>query len=241
MSDIPVWVDWFGQLSTKIFKAKEDGLIGLVEDLAKIKPAMPKFIDGKIKPNYRGKSIDPFSFLYSLAQTLDEKNNKVAAKESVSLLFGIDDKDIFSGSAPSKPFPSLKAPGRPWFHDGKEFNPDVLWRLFRQVHKRRKIKAKDFADALKINYVKTGKLTQCFFYIRPKDFFPIIEATMPIIQEKLRGHKYFELCSLKKLKNQIENGEQGWIDYKCLLSEFKSVSNGKPFYEIYEECINAEE
>ena len=229
MSDIPVWVDWFQALADKIV---EIGEVGLIERVKRV-----DWSGNQPKPSlliYGDKNIDPFSFLYFLAQTFDE-NRKETVKENVSQAFDISNQDIFSGSAPSKSFPSLKAPGWPLFHDGKEFNPDVLWKLFRQVHKRQEIKSKDFADALDIRQVGPGKLTQCFFYIKPKDFFPITKATMPVIQEKIYKCKDY---SLEKLKNKIKKRDQGLGCYKYQLCKFKSDFPDCPFYEIYEECIN---
>ncbi len=222
MNGIPPWVKWFGDLVAKI---DEDKLRNLDKE------------DG---PDWGNKNIDPFSFILYFAQTF---NYEPERKNQVSDVFNIDNHGVCF-------IPTLRWPGDFREDDEKDCkyadNTESLWKLFRQARQGiKKIEDEDFAInfaiALGINDVGLGKLTLGLFFINPKDFFPIIEATMPIIQEKLRGHKYFELCSLKKLKNQIENGEQGWIDYKCLLSEFKSVSNGKPFYEIYEEWINAEE
>ena len=225
MSDIPVWVDWFGQLSTKIFKAKEDGLIERVKrvDWGKGDPAILRYGD---------ENIDPFSFLYSLAQTLGERNNKVAVKESVSLLFRIDNQDIFSESEQSKSFPSPSSATPALFHDGKRFNPKLLWKLFRQAHQGiDAIDAIDFAAALKIKQVKTGKLTQCLFLIKPSDFMPIDEGI-------LQKHEEFSLPSNKEAKKKIEGGDQGLDYYKSLLKKFQSAFPGRSFYEINAELID---
>ena len=263
MNGTSVWVDWFGDLVGKIDEIAnidEDGeaksvkLIecvkevedGIEEDIKKgIKKDLKKEIK-KIKPamlRYGDKNIDPFSFLYSLGQALDT-NNKEIIKDNVSYFFKIKNQDIFSGEGQSKFFPNLKAPGRPWFHDDKELNPDVLWELFQQARQtideiEDESFATNFATALGINGVGLGKLTQCFFYINPKDFFPIIEATMPVIQETLDEYKE---CSLKELKEQIEERGQELKDYKCLLNKLQSASCPKrPFYKIYAECINGKE
>ena len=269
MNGTPVWVDWFGDLVGKIDEIAnidEDGeaksvkLIecvkevedGIEEDIKKgIKKDLKKEIK-KIKPamlRYGDKNIDPFSFLYSLGQALDTKNKEII-KNNVSLAFDISNQDIFSASEQPNPFPNLKAFGRPLFHDDKELNPDVLWELFRQARQGiDEIEDEDFATHFATNYaialgikgVGPGKLTQCFFYINPKDYLPITKATMPVIQKKLIKYKKFRLSSLETLKRQIKNRKQGFDCYKCLLSEFKSVSKGKPFYKIYAECINHEE
>ena len=248
MNGTPTWVKWFRDLVAKIAKIDEVGEDGeaksvkLIECVKKVEEGIEEDIKKEIEPailKYGDKNIDPFSFLYSLGQALDTDNKEII-KKNVSGIFKIDDQDIFSESGQSKPFPCVKAPLSPLFYDDKELNPDVLWELFRQARQGiEAIEDEDFATVLAIKGVGLGKLTQCFFYINPKDFFPIIEATMPRIKEALSEYKE---CSLKELKEQIEERGQELKDYKCLLNKLQPDSCPKhPFYKIYAECINGKE
>ena len=229
MSDIPVWVDWFGQLVDKIDEVGEAGLIERVKrvDWRRNDPGILRYGD---------ENIDPFSFLSFLAHTFDTQYKEIN-KKNVSRVFGIENQDIFSDEGQSKFFPIPYQEVNVLFHDGETFYSDLLWRLFRQAHQGiEMIDAKDFSGALDIKYVAPTRLTRCFFFINPKDFFPITKATMPVIQKKIDKYKGY---SLGKLKRQISKGEQGFDCYKSLLNKLQSDSRPKrPFYKIYGECIN---
>ena len=229
MSDIPVWVDWFGQLVDKIDEVGEAGLIKRVKrvDWRKNDPGILRYGD---------ENIDPCSFLSFLAHTFDTQR-KEAVKKSVSHVFGIEHQDIFSDEGQSKLFPISRTVVLVLFHDGETFYSELLWRLFRQAHQGiEMIDAKDFSEALDIKHVGPIRLTRCLFFINPQDFLPITKATMPLIMEKIDEYKGY---SLEKLKRQIEDGTQGWMNYKFLLSKLQSAScPRRPFYEIYERCIN---
>ena len=226
MSDIPVWVKWFQALADKIVEIGEVGLIERVKrvDWGKDDPAILMYGDEK---------IDPFSFLYSLAQIFDGETRKETIKESVSKVFGINNQDIFSGEGQSKFFPISRSAVRALFHDGERFDSDLMWRLFRQAHQGiEAIDADDFAKALKeIPNVGPAKLTQCFFFINPEDFMPIVQATFS-------RHKEFDLPSITKATMQMKEGAQGLDYYKSLLKKFQSAFPGRSFYEINAELID---
>ena len=224
MSDIPVWVSWFHDLANKIDEVGETGLIERVKqvDWRKDDPAILRYGD---------ESIDPFSFLYFLAHTFDTQR-KEAVKESVSRVFGIENQDIFSGEGQSKFFPISRTVVLALFHDGKEFYSEFLWRLFRQAHQGiDTIDADDFAATLDIKNAGPAKLTQCFFFINPEDFMPIVQATFS-------RHKEFGLPSISKATIQMKEGTQGLDYYKSLLKKFQSAFPGRSFYEINAELID---
>ena len=224
MSDIPAWVNWFQALVDKIAEVGEAGLIERAKkvDWRKDNPAIL---------NYKDENIDPFSFLYFLAQTFNGKN-KEAVKESVSRVFGINNQNIFSASEQQKYFPRPSSQAPALFHDGKKFNPELLWKLFRQAHQGiEMIDAKDFSGALDIGYVGSVKLTQCLFLIKPNDFMPIDKGI-------LQKHEKFSLPSSKEAKKKIEGGDQGFNYYKFLLKQFQSTFPGRSFYEINAELMS---
>ena len=233
MSETPIWVKWFQDLVDRIAEVKEAGLIERVKrvDWGKDTPAILKYIDRNINPNYRDENIDPFSFLYLLAHTFDKKH-KERVKESVSQVFDIENQDIFSEEEQSKFYPVPRAVVLALFHDGEKFNPELLWRLFRQARQGiEAINSDDFAKALKdIPNVGPAKLTQCFFFIHPEDFMPIVQATFS-------RHKEFGLPPIAKATMQMKEGNQGLDYYKSLLKKFQSPSPERSFYEINAELM----
>ncbi|MCY3879402.1 MAG: AAA family ATPase, partial [Rhodobacteraceae bacterium] len=59
------------------------------------------------------------------------------------------------------------------FHNGKTFDPALLWRLFRvAVAGIESIKLDEFSEALKLNNIATQKLTQALFLVNPHEFLP---------------------------------------------------------------------
>ena len=224
MSDIPVWVDWFHELANKIDEVGEAGLIERVNEVEwhKYKPYILEWGD---------KNIDPFSFLYSLAQVFDGGSYREDVKESVSREFDISNQDIFSEDGQSKFFPVRTTVVEVLFHDGKKFNPDLLWKLFRQAHQGMDaIDADDFAATIDIKNVGPGMITQCLFFIKPEDFMPIVKATFS-------KEKEFDLPSISKATMQMKKGTQGLDNYKSLLKKFQSARPGRSFYEINAELM----
>ena len=219
MSDIPVWVDWFGQLVDKIDEVGEDGLIERVKDIGEVRPSILKHIDEKEK-------ADPFSVILYFAQTFNDF--KKSQKERVRKRFGTGNHDDVFIPAP---------PGPPDFREDKcPDNTKLLWELFRQARQGiDAIDPDDFANAIKnINGVGPGNLTLGLFFINPEVFMPIIEAT-------LRRYEGCDFPSSKEADKQIRDRNHGLENYKSLMNKFQSTSRRRPFYKIYAECINGKE
>ena len=208
MNETPAWVDWFGQLVGKI---NEDRLRNLDKE------------DG---PDGGNKNNDPFSFIFHFVKTFD---NESKHENQVSDVFKIDYPDDCS-------IPKLIESG-PFRQDGEKDpkyldNTKLLWELFRDArHDIKAIKAGNFSKVLDIHGVGPSMLTQGLFFINPKDFLLINKKT-------LSWNREFKFPCIKKADKQIRHDNQGLKNYKSLLNKFKSASEGRPFYEIYEECVN---
>ena len=186
MREIYYWADWFRELAERVAEGGETSLIDTVKQVdweqePDKKPALLNFGD---------RGVDPFSFFYALAQK-NRKNHRQRVYSSVKKRFGLtspladfanDDFYIF-------PRPTFNV----LFHDGKNYSPELLWRLFRQAVKDEPtIDPTAFGDALKVKNVAQTKLTHALCLINP-DFFVPVDALkhVPANKDKnLRGCDY---------------------------------------------------
>ena len=174
------WVAWFEELATTIAGNDE-------RYLAENAKAVNWLKDEDSVPllKYGDENIDPMSFLYFLAQ----RNTKKRYKDvfgSVHEVFGITSD--FSEIRPFIPAPPRPAPAL--FHDGESFNPDLLWRLFRQAEPSNEtptIQPEDFNAALNIRKVGVKKLTQTLFLANPSYFLPADHTSTILPQLELHG------------------------------------------------------
>ena len=163
MKEIHDWARWFRELASKILTAGEYGLIQQARQVDWVrKPALLKYGD---------QGIDPFSFFYSLAQK-STKNQRPRVYPSVAKCFGLK-----SPPDPSNVdfyfFPTPIATARVLFHNGQDFYPELLWKLFRQaVEHEPQIDPDTFRAVLKIPFVGLVKLTQTLLLINPDYFLP---------------------------------------------------------------------
>ena len=123
MKEIYDWVPWFQELVRGIADEGEAYLnekarqVDWGENLAQLK--------------YGDEGIDPFSFVYFLASKAATKQLKTVY-EGVSREFGINSPLPDPSVDEHYIFPT--PPGlNVLFHNGKSFNIDLLWRLFRQA------------------------------------------------------------------------------------------------------------
>ncbi len=212
MKEIYDWVPWFRKLGKKIADRGEEYLI---EKVKKVDWKGKRLVD-----IYGAKSVDPFSFFYCLAQKKARYQREIVYN-SVHNVFdisappdtNIDDYYIIPTTT------SLVL-----FHDGKNFDPNLLWRLFRQaVEDVPTIDQDDFKKALKIKEVGVKKLTQTLFLINPEYFLPVDETTFHLSEA-------LSLPALSEIEREIEDG--GYEKYKSRLKEFKEAFPGCQLYEI---------
>ena len=159
------WADWLEALATTIAENSE-------RDLAERARAVNWGRDDVPLLAYRDENIDPMSFLYFLAQR-NTVNQFKGVFGSVHKVFGIG-PDL-PESQPFIPAPQMRFPKAALFHDGNSFQPDLLWRLFRQaapIHERPTIQPEDFNAALDLPNVGMNKLTQTLFIANPSHYLP---------------------------------------------------------------------
>ena len=163
MKEIHDWAGWFRELGRAIRSAGEDGLITQASQVDwGGKPELLKNGD---------QGIDPFSFLYSLAQK-NTKRQRPRVYPSVAKCFGLEappnpgNDDLYTFPTPAPMAPAV-------FHDRNELRPDLLWRLFRQaVENEPQIDPELFRDVLEIKFVAIVKLTHTLCLINPAYFVP---------------------------------------------------------------------
>ena len=155
---------WLRELALKI---EEKGETWLIE---KTKEVHWNGTPELLRNGDRG--IEPFSFIYSLAQKNTTKQRplvypSVAERfELTTPLPDLDNADIYMFPTPPPMAPAC-------FNDRKVFRPKLLWRLFRQaVRPEPRIDPSTFEGVLTIKYVKAVKLTQALFLINPDYFVP---------------------------------------------------------------------
>ena len=160
------WVAWFQALATKIAENDESDLA----DKAKaVDWGRDKGDVALLK--YGDENIDPMSFLYFLAQR-NTSGQYTRIFGSVHDVFDIASE--LQETQPTIPTPMPRA--QALFHDGKSFDPDLLWRLFKDaapIRERPVIQADDFDDALKLRQVGLNKLTETLFLVNPRHFLPV--------------------------------------------------------------------
>ena len=215
MKEIYGWVPWFRELAKKI---AEEGEAYLIQKAKQVdwggEPSLLKYGD---------EGIDPFSFFYFLASKARDKQPRKRVYNSVSSVFeiesllsdtDIDDYYIF----PTPPYRASHL-----FHDGENFDPDLLWRLFREVRRDNpKISPDDFEKALNIKWVGVKKLTQTLFLLNPEYFLPVDNLT-EVLSETLDLPAQIEKEIMK---------DDGYEDYISVQETLQKAFPGCQFYEI---------
>ena len=206
MKEIYSWVPWFRELAKKIATGGEAYLSEKANDV--------EWGKSRALLKYGDENIDPFSFFYFLAGK-NTNNQRAPVYRSVHKVFDIVCKPPKTGGRDTFIIPT--PPGQATlFHDGKNFDPTILWRLFRQAVKDKPdIQAQDFQAALKINKVGVAKLSQCLFLINPRCFIPI-DKCFP---------------GQQAIENQIK-GQDGWNICERAFDRTKQDFPGCYFYEI---------
>ena len=162
MKEIYGWAGWFRELAEQIAKGGETSLIENVRQVDwSGKPALLKQGD---------QGIDPFSFVYALAQK-NTRKQRPRVYSSVAECFGLTSPLPDFGNDTFYMFPTPPPNAAALFHDSKNFSPELLWRLFGQaVEDEPRIDPNDFREVLEIRYVAVVKLTQALSLINPAFF-----------------------------------------------------------------------
>ena len=200
MKEVYDWVPWFRELGKKIDEGGEQFLIDKAKSIA-------WKVDGNDPPllKYGDENIDPFSFIYTLANLNDNKNwNRIypviqdAFGLTTVLPLDLDDALFF-------PTPSSR---NLLFHGGQgRSDPALLWRLFRDaVAGFETIKPDDFQQALNLRNVAITKLSQALFLVNPSEFLPFNNQTnsLGFFDTKSRG------ITLEKYASCIDRVRKGF-------------------------------
>ena len=214
MKEIYSWVPWFRELGRKI---EEGGEAYLIEKARQV-----EWTGDISSPEYGDEGIDPFSFFYFLASK-NTRNQLKPVYDSVSHVFGIESLLPDMGIDDYYIFPTPD-PRYNNFYNERNFESDLLWRLFRQAVKNDpEIHPDDFEKALKINGVRVARLTQTLFLINPEYFLTADKTTF-------RLSEALGLPTWPKIEKEIEDG--GYEKYQSLLKEIKEVFPECQPYEI---------
>lgn len=168
--------------------------------------------------------IDPFSFIYALAQK-NTANQKVEVYNKVIDILNLSSKDpsdtIFPSPSPNSSVFFFSENGY-ITRDGQKINADILWDCFADASTRGTVNEEHFKIIISLKGVRTTKLTQVLFLINPAKFWSIDTNSLwlPIFSE----------YETTEIKSQIE--EQGLQRYLHVLELFQNSFPGCKFYEI---------
>ena len=228
------WVPWFRELVEKILKAGEADL-----------PILSQRIDwGKEKAainDYGRENVDPFSFLYFLAQK-NSSNLFRRVYPSIRKEFDLR-KDLPERPIVPTPSPNTAA----LFHDGETFNPRALWRLFRDAAGagtgNNENIARNFDEVLDIKMVGVSKLTQTLYLIDPERFLPFdkhiwgamsgwIGSTFPRLEKEIKDNGYTRYA---KILRQIKDAFPACHPYE--INTFLYIHGRKPLIGAQQEVF----
>ncbi len=163
MKEIYEWVPWFKELAGKIAEGGETYLAEAAKKVAWRN-------DGKVQPllRYGDENVDPFSFFYTLAQRSQAAPSRERVFPSIKTAFNMESwPPVEAEDGFVYPTPSYNT----LFHDGRQGNPTLLWKLFRGVVRGRDwVDSEDFDGALRIRQVGPVNLTHVLFLINPSQF-----------------------------------------------------------------------
>ena len=222
MQEIYAWVPWFEALAKKIAEGGEAYLIERAKkvDWGRDNPAL-------INPQYGDENIDPFSFIYFLAQR-NTTNQREPVYKSVGEVFDINSDILLSDKSQKYGFifPMPPPHGVALFHDGATGNPKLLWEVFRHaVSGNTGVNPDNFKKILEIKNVGLSKLTQCLFLINPNYWMPVDNTT-------LKFHDALGFSSFEEIEKQIKDRDNGFQVYQSIIKKFKSIFPGCSFSEI---------
>jgi hypothetical protein len=155
------WVDFFTELSGKINELRDND----DKDSKLFEYAKQSFGEGSAICKFE--YVDPFSFIYYLAQR-NTRNQKDRYFSAVKDVFSLD-SDIPTDII----FPTPTPNSTTLYHDGQTYNNDVLWNMFGTACAGDDFSDEDFLTFLQLKTVGCSKLTQTLFLINPESYLPI--------------------------------------------------------------------
>lgn len=225
MKEIYDWVPWFRELAKKI---EDGGEAYLIEKAKEV-----EWGNNRSLLNFDDENIDPFSFFYFLAQK-NTKNQRVPVYRSVQDVFEISHNlpDADGSEVLGIPTPTSQSAALFFHAQQKSFNPEALWKLYRQAVKDiPDIRPEDFHAVLKIKNVAVPKLTQTLYLINPHRFIPVDHHFKLVID---RSGQYSD-AQLEKELDRLVNAiasEDGFVMYEKELERISRIFPECHFYEI---------
>ena len=241
MKEMYAWTYWFNWLTDALNETEETRLTEIVKEFGWVqdKPS-------SLKPEYGGKNIDPFSFLYFLASKNTTEEQRKTEYAKVQRQFSAVGKRDYPDATEKNQFIfPTPPPQNTLFHRGDSGNPELFWKIFKKLKRIFKeleknsqaLKTenfpedftkdftKDFKVALEVKGVGVAKLTQCLFLINPWCFLPIDEQTC-------FASECMDLPDFDKIEKKME-GKDGWKYYQELMKKFEDTFPKCKLYEIY--------
>lgn len=171
MKNIHLWAPWFRELAQAISTRGEEDLVERAKSVDWSGTNRPALVSEQ--DEWQEEWIDPFSFLYTLAQK-STANQRPVVYPSVDEAFELAQPlpDPNKGKLFIFPIPPPNA--KVLFHPKTSEHFGLLWRLFRQaVDGVERVSGQDYAAALKIKGVRSTKLSHGLFLANPYDFLAV--------------------------------------------------------------------
>ncbi|MFC0514690.1 McrB family protein [Mucilaginibacter angelicae] len=212
------WVPFFNAICTEI-----DALQGLDNrDELLFEKAVQTFEAGN--PILRFPYIDPFSYLYALAQRNTTKQSDVyfeRARQAFNIDLPIPTDLIFPTPQPN----SLSL-----FYDqgsyvdkaGTVVGSDAIWKLFSVIRRQEEIDATVFNNVLNLKNVAVVKLTQVIFLVDPQHYIPL--------DTRMNSLPVPDLVNLKATVAKIST--EGVSAYRSAIDLLHKQFPGCKMYEI---------
>jgi hypothetical protein len=160
--------------------------------------------------------VDPFSFIYFLAQrnTRNQKDRYFSAVKDVFSLNSDIPTDIV--------FPTPTPNSTTLYHDGQTFHNDILWKMFDKACAGDDFTDTEFLAFLNLKAVGCSKLTQTLFLINPESYLPIDNNVYLTEEDTYKSYP--------ELKKAID--KSGFSPYKQAKDDISKHFPGCHFYEI---------
>lgn len=169
---------------------------------------------------YTTDEIDPFSFLYTLAQK-NTVNVRSAVYEKVRTEFTLTSAiptDWIFPTPPNQVTASFNNEGKYTDKAGQPISVDILWDLFLQAFAGNPLSNNTFLKVLSIKNVGVPKLTQALFLANPSRYLPIDE-------------RIFWLSDINQsITEEIKAG--GFDPYQKFMDEVSVILPNCKYYEI---------
>ncbi|WP_407509572.1 McrB family protein [Elizabethkingia anophelis] len=174
--------------------------------------------------------IDPFSFIYTLAQK-NTTNQKFIIFQNCINVFSLN-KDLPTDWHFPTPTPTTKSlyykNGKYIDNNGKVLSANILWDLFSDAVNNRTLNSDNFKSILSIVNVGVVKLTQTLFLINAKKFLPIDERTSSILPSSNNAGKEINNLGLSKYEELLKFYNQKFPEcYPYEINLFLSQFTGK--------------